>query len=376
VNSTQTSWLRRHPVLVLIGVNTTIFLLVMLIAEIALRLYIPYNPGYYMSVEGTSREVVYPYGVIKINSHGFPDDEFDMSKGRNVGYIGDSVTYGVGAGHGYRFSDLLSEAYPQYEHMNFSGIGLSVTQGTIEHSVRLVEEFDLDLVAYFFNLNDIVPDSAVSPGQNSSDAQVPRTRSLRMWVLENVDWLRGRSYVYTWLRTLAKNYLEAQGVGFHGYRAYELHPSRERQVLAETARRINLFRSELAKHGADFILVLLPYEMQISQEAAETYSAHGIAWEDGFIEGSAQRIIIEELDPAIRYIDLYPAFVDAERPDRSRDENGVGEFFVYNRGDKLDWNHPNRLGHRAIAEYLTRVDFLGTPSSPGTAHADRADEGR
>ncbi|MBW2233348.1 MAG: hypothetical protein JRH17_23445, partial [Deltaproteobacteria bacterium] len=79
MNSTR-SWLRRHPTLALIGVNVAIFLSAMLIAEIALRLYIPYNPSYYVSVAGNSREVVYPYGVIKINSHGFADDEFDMSK--------------------------------------------------------------------------------------------------------------------------------------------------------------------------------------------------------------------------------------------------------------------------------------------------------
>jgi phospholipase/lecithinase/hemolysin len=32
----------------------------------------------------------------------------------------------------------------------------------------------------------------------------------------------------------------------------------------------------------------------------------------------------------------------------------VGEYFVFNRGDALDWVHPNRAGHRLVAEYLLK----------------------
>jgi len=375
MNSTP-SWLRRHPVLALVGINVAIFIAVILLVEIAMRLYLPYNPSYYMSVGGNSREVVYPYGIIKINSDGFPDDEFDMSKRHHVGYFGDSVTYGVGAGHGYRFSDLLAESYPEYAHMNFSGIGLSVSRATIERHVALAEKFDLDVALYFFNLNDIVPDAAVSKKRRRADPEVSRGRWLFWRTFFTVDRLRGKSYLYTWVRTLAKNYLEAQGIGFHGYLAYELHPQREHGILVETARRISLFRSELAKKGVEFILVLLPYEMQISQQAAETYADHGISWENGFIEGSTQRIIIDSLDPEVRYVDLLPAFIDVGHPEQSRADNGLGQYFVYDRGDKLDWNHPNRLGHRAIADYLGRVDFLRRARSLETADADPSNRGR
>ncbi len=376
MNSAHTPWLRRHPVLALLGINLAIFLFALLLLEVALRLYIPYNPGYYVSLEGTSRELVYPYGIIKINSDGFADEEFDMSKSLNVGYFGDSVTYGVGAGHGYRFSDLLAESYPRYEHMNFSGIGLTVSEDTTKRIVAHAEKFDLDVVAYFFNLNDIVPDAAVEAKQNRTRTDTPWMKSISWRLYHKLDQLRGRSYLYTWIRTLIKNYLVAQGLGFHGYLAYELHPERERRVLAETAGRINQFQAELAKHGVEFILAILPYEMQISQEAAETYAAHGISWEKEFINGSTQRIIIEELAADVRHIDLLPAFVDAEHSERSRTENEVGEFFVYNRGDKLDWNHPNRAGHRAIADYLTRIDFLGRYEVAETLHGNRSDAGR
>ena len=70
----------------------------------------------------------------------------------------------MGAGHGYRVSDLLEPIYPQYEHMNFGGIGLSVSDNEIEMFLRLADRFALDEVVYLFNLNDIVSDRAAGGG--------------------------------------------------------------------------------------------------------------------------------------------------------------------------------------------------------------------
>jgi GH18 family chitinase len=30
----------------------------------------------------------------------------------------------------------------------------------------------------------------------------------------------------------------------------------------------------------------------------------------------------------------------------------VGEAWVFDKGDKIDWNHPNRVGHAHIARWL------------------------
>ena len=106
---------RRHPALTLLGVNLAMLAILTVAAEIVLRVVIPYNPGYYVALGGTSRVVEYAYGTIRINSDGFADDEFDLSRSRRIGYFGDSVTYGVGAGHGYRVSELMEEALLQIE---------------------------------------------------------------------------------------------------------------------------------------------------------------------------------------------------------------------------------------------------------------------
>ena len=41
----------------------------------------------------------------------------------------------------------------------------------------------------------------------------------------------------------------------------------------------------------------------------------------------------------------------------------VGRLFVYNAGDKIDWNHPNRAGHAALAKGFLQSNacpFLAT----------------
>lgn len=265
----EVSWLRRHPGVVLLAVNAVLFVGFALLAEVFLRLYVPYNPGYYVAVRGTSQEVEYPYGTIKINRDGFADIDFDLTRPRQVGYFGDSVTYGVGAGYGYRFSDLLREAYPDLDHLNLGGIGLSVSQDTIDRSLELADRYGLDTAVYFLNLNDIVPDATVVPQQqNAVIEDAPWTRRALVWLAGHADWLRGKSYLYTALRTIAKNQLEARGVGFHGYKAFELEPDAQRAVVLETAERVVDFHDQLARHGVELIVVLLPYEMQISDEAA------------------------------------------------------------------------------------------------------------
>ncbi|MGD8282006.1 MAG: hypothetical protein PVF69_12675 [Gemmatimonadota bacterium] len=349
----QRPWFARHPALALLGVNLTVLLLVGGAAELGLRHFVRYNPGFYTSVQVTDTELRHPYGVIKINSDGFPDDEFDLSKPLRVGYFGDSVTYGVGAGYPYRISEYLEEAYPEYEHLNLGGIGLSVSSAEIENSAVLARRFGLTDAIYLFNLNDILPDQAFS-GEIR-----PASLRLRDSIVNYLDWMRGRSYLYTFIREKAKAFLAARGVGFHGYTAYEFEPTANEQVLRETAERINAFHRRLAELGVRLTVVILPYEMQISSAAAEAYAAHGIHWEDGFLDGSAQRVMMRHLAPDVPVIDAFHAFVgDGAEIAKRRARNGLGEYFVYDKGDKLDWNHPNRKGHRAIARYLAEQHIL------------------
>jgi lysophospholipase L1-like esterase len=138
-------------------------------------------------------------------------------------------------------------------------------------------------------------------------------------------------------------------------------PERNAASVEQLAARVNQLYVRLDEMGVELIVLLVPYEIQISDEAARTYAAHNVRWSEGFPAGSTQRMLRAGFDPGIRTLDLMDAFVDPEAPGRSRAEIGVGEFFVYDKGDKLDWNHPNRDGHRRIAEFLIERKIFGSP---------------
>lgn len=365
------SWARDHSVVVFLLYVLILSAVIVASLEIYLRASLRYNPSYYVALSdprpGTVLE--YPYGIIKINSDGYPDDDFDVIKSRpRIAYIGDSNCYGVGAGHGYRVTELLEEAFPDFEHMNLSaGIGSSgITEMEKPQIFKEVDRFDIDLVVYIMSLNDVLPDQDAVRADGSRFT----THSL-INLREYTDWLRGRSYLYTHVRTILKNYVVRLGYEIEGQRMYELFPEEERNVFVQTARRIDGIAQELEARGVGFVVLVLPYEMQISRDAASTYESLDIEWEPEFLDRGAQRALLGSLSHADA-VDLYGAFISDDDPSRTIDTIKVGELFVYNKGDKLDWHHPNRAGHRLMADYLiddptfrrvldeTRSSFTGT----------------
>ena len=114
------------------------------------------------------------------------------------------------------------------------------------------------------------------------------------------------------------------------------------EIIQKVMQRVNDAAKELKTRGIHFCLVLLPYEMQISQEAARTYKQLGIRWEEGFLNGSTQTIIRSYFSGHHIYNGI-EAFQDVYNP-------RTGEFFVYNKGDKIDFNHLNRAGHTLLAQ--------------------------
>lgn len=338
----------RHP-----KASLSVFLLIFIIAltglaEIALRFIVSYDIGYYVAVRGQG-VYHYPYGDITINSDGFPDQEFDRaSPKQRIGYFGDSVIFGVGAGEEYRFSTLLEQLYPKYEHWTFSMLGNGIQDLRM---VNTVEKYGLDTVIYGFNLNDIVPaideEDVVhesNPNIEIKPEKAPLLYKIQRWVFNHPDQiLRGKSYLYTYLRTGAKNILNRLGIGHTGFAAAELFPDQNRAVIEDVAARINEVASVLQKRGVNFCLVIFPYEMQISKDAQKVYKDLGIHWEEGFATGSTQKILKDELEIANVY-DGMEAFKGL------KDTAKTGEYFVYNKGDKIDFNHPNRAGHALLAK--------------------------
>jgi len=356
-----------------------------LLLELVLRLTLDYHIDYYA---GTTRpgRVEYPYGHVLINSHGQPDLEWDLADPRpRLAFYGDSVTYGVGAGHGHRISDLVRDSDEARQVLTFAAVGARLKDP--ERVARLADEFGIDAFVYVMNLNDLTPDRpraasprkpAAEPSEPSrqrvpgdesaqgaaaapaaapmesprAETRDPWVRRLRAFVLENEGGLRSRSYLYNFLRLRAKNLLTRLGYEASGFRAVELEPSKHPEVFEATAERINRTATLLAESGVRFCVLILPYEMQISAEAERRYRELGIPFDADFVEGATQAAIRALLDPATEVLDGRLAF-------GTRDRNGLGEFFVYDRGDKIDWNHPTRAGHRRLADLMLAEGFCG-----------------
>ncbi len=372
----------------IIFVNLSVLLALLLVLELVARQWVIYDPGYYTGVRASNKCIDYPYGRICLNENGLPDKEYTQNPGKPVvGYFGDSVCFGVGAGMGYRITDYLEQANPRYEHRNYCNIGDGLlnrdTLAGIKKRLKRV-----DLVVFLLNLNDISPlitemagEPYVSPpgtADNAIDASLidsflqvaaasdnPQTEqhmldSIVAWLprikvtIYPVDqYLRGKSYLYNYVRTQIKSWLTVKGIEANGYYALELHPESNRNLIEYAANKINDFYRIVIAKGKQFILVVLPYEMQISAQAADEYSRRGVIWEAEFEAGKTQQILIENLSGQIDYYDARHAFAGLS------DNAKVGQYYVYDKGDKIDWNHPNRSGHRKIFEYLQDRKMLG-----------------
>ncbi|MEN8159101.1 MAG: hypothetical protein ABFS41_03405 [Myxococcota bacterium] len=340
------AWLRRHPGLALLFANVALFGLIGLVAELGLRLWVPYNPGYYVVLKEAPGFYEYPWGVVKRNSASFPDDEFDLASPKpRIGYFGDSVTRGVGAGHGYRIQDVLEELRPEFEHWTFENAVNGIDSRTLPRIEEIAETYDLTEVVYLMNLNDLLP----TRKQGAEKGGTMRALRQRFKFL---DELRGRSYLYSALRFRFAELMLRFGYGHTGWKAAELFPHEHEEIVRETAERVTGLADAITASDRRFLVVLLPYEMQISAPAAARYAELGVSWEPGFLERSTQRAIRDALPERVKVVDAYWAFVDPADEAGSRAANGLGEYFVYDEGDKLDWNHPNRAGDARIAAYL------------------------
>lgn len=343
--SARRSIVEKHPRLLLAGITVFCFLFFLFAAEIALRFLVDYRIDYYTYVTTSNSTHKYPYGELHINSYGYPDVEWNLTDPRpRIGVIGDSVTAGVGAGAGYRYTDLLAERFPDRVFFNFAGVGADGISGgdVIDEVLALTSRFGLKKIVYGMNLNDVMPPR----GETNTAHEAPAIKAMEV-LRYYFDGLRGRSYLYNTLRTQVKLALVRMGYEVHGMEAFELMPSRNESTIRDTASRINTLARALRSQGVAFCVLIFPYEMQVSSEAANTYRKFGVKWEPAFEQGLTQQTLLSSLDHSFMSVNVLDGFRKTSAPSAR-----VGQYFVYNLGDKLDWNHPNRAGHRVIADYV------------------------
>ena len=147
--------------------------------------------------------------------------------------------------------------------------------------------------------------------------------------------------VQTYVRFLVKKQLVKAGYEASGYESIELFPKKNKIHLINASKKIDQWLRLTKKKGFKSCVVVIPYEMQISQDAKDYYQSINIKFESDFENFSTQKYIKENLKDNKNFF-----FINKN----GFKEKKVGSYFVFNKGDKIDFNHPNRLGHLVIAK--------------------------
>ena len=194
----HSSFFTRHEKLALVLINVLFLALLLVAGEIAARISTGYDIGYYTEAKpGPDGKLHYPYGIVPVNTQGYLDEEFDLSSTKpRVGWFGDSVAMGVGAGYPYRISDLVRSNRSDINTWNFARIGAGFES---EKAEKIARDYKLSTFVYLLNLNDILPESAPQSGTGFV------VFNGLGFVKDYLDYFRDRSYLYNYIRTAAKN---------------------------------------------------------------------------------------------------------------------------------------------------------------------------
>jgi hypothetical protein len=338
--------------------NLILLIAICLSAELILRKIINYDAGYYSEPKKIINNINYhPYGKIPINKNGFYDVNWDSPKVKHrIGYFGDSVIYGVGTGYPYRITELMDEYKEDFEHINLSyGIGISLEYMSPLDLIKLTQKYEIDTVFYIMNLNDIAPiffsqnkDNFIAKKSDSNNLLVNLKRNKFINFFDQK--LRGRSYFYTFLRFQVKKILVLKfNYEASGHKAMELFPKKFKKNIEKTAIFLSKYSKEVNKF-LNFEILILPYEMQISNDARKHYAKIGVRFEDEFINFETQKILkkkFEDINDKKIYI------LGKKFPEKK-----IGTYFVFNKGDKIDFNHPNKLGHEILSEEIANLNIF------------------
>jgi lysophospholipase L1-like esterase len=231
----------------------------------------------------------------------------------------------------------FSNGEKQYEVMIFSNGG-SEPSGYLEMLRTNASRFNPDLVMIGFTLNDFErPKVEKTSRQEYYQLLADLHQKLRVvshlyfFVFER---LRNTLYKTRILdRSVRNGYwmdiLETRGDEFG--KAWEYTQNNLDELIRESR-----------KIGAEFAIVVFPYEMQLSEELLEMYrSTYGFQISKDVLDARPQQLLHEYArSRGIHLIDLLGPF---------RKHNGENLYFR-ELGGSLDYVHPNARGHALAAE--------------------------
>lgn len=344
---------------------STGLILPLLLAEAFLRIFFPQPVDYfYYEKQSRPNSTTTRWGMqVRINSAGYRDQDHAIQKPmgvRRIAVIGDSITYGAGVEfedtYHQQLGKLLRNTHDaQIEILAFNQ-GATSTDWARNTYAKVARLYHPDYVILGFCLNDF---------QDYEQSEEPQTTSALRSVYDVLAEVHMRARVWSHLYFLL---FERSRRFFYQYlidrtiRTQDswipmspLAPNHEalfRKQLTSTANQIEKLSKLVTEDGAKFLVVIFPFEMQLTQNLNTLYSEeYRIKDLSSALRGEAQKLLSSELAArGIESVDLLLAF--RNYADAHRDT----QLYFRELGGMLDWAHPNKTGHAlAASEILPRM---------------------
>ncbi len=317
--------------------------------------------------QGTLRESEFDTSI-RVNSLGYRQDEFKAQKGQGlrIVVVGDSFTFGYGVEERDSYprvlERLLAEVRTRNELLPVEVINAGVPAWWTDAYYLYLKEYglalepDLILLGLFMG-NDIDgPDarSAIWPRVDaeglplqigSTNTQIEKGR--RVHVKRRSRWkfpLLRDSHVFQLLYTAQRNMRRALKPTIKARSLYQPFYSPQTKTIVEQV--MNLIGAMVRlsqRHGARFVVVMLPERGQVSAASKATYGELDF--------DKPQRLFAEFFKKQnIAYLDLLPTL-------RAAADN-TALYFQYDSHLSVEGN---RLAGREIAKYLVASGLLSAP---------------
>ena len=333
--------------------------LTLLFLEVAVRVLIPQPTDYFTFVKNPKPNMtIRRMGVeVFLNEDGVRDENHTTEKsGRRIALIGDSITHGVGVPFQEVYHQvaerLLQKEDPSLEVLAFNQ-GATSLDWAIKVYQEKVRKYQPDVVIHGFCLNDLLDYSSVGK-------KAPKSTKRHAYdLIANTHiYLRYYSHLYFLFversrrlayKTILDRKVRTMDSWLPVLRGNEKQENELTKRLRSTIGMVQKLKAIVEADGAEFGMVIFPFEPQLSPELvklyAKEYEVEGLS---DAPKGIIQRRLLEALQEiGVAGLDLLPAY-------QSEYQKANELLFFRELGGMLDWAHPNTIGHRIAGEELAR----------------------
>lgn len=335
------------------------------LAEFFLRVFIPQPVDYFSVPKYPEPGMALPVmgKTVRLNAYGSRDKDYSRRKRPGVtriAVIGDSITFGFGVALEDTYHKLLEDKLNSiasgtvYEVPSFN-MGAADTLWAMNKYVTLVRGFHPDVVILGFCLNDILDYSESASSGEADHREIPINRRIINTFLRYHYLLRRYSHVYFLCmeRTkplLYKTFLDIRTKNPEYWVPLETDTQEYKVRFVSTVDKLIEFKNLVAADGVRFIVVIFPYEIQLSDDHVAIYEkAYRLEGYRDAPKAEVQRQLRQALTQnGIECLDLLDAYRAYIR------EHPQSDLFFRSIVGIIDWMHPNEAGHRVAAEAIEK----------------------